>query len=160
MKKQIFLFAITIYAIGCTKDAAFTQNFNRRITDLNAHKGKYKSSYDWRTDSVFKVDYTNTIKYEILYHLTPQGQVVLRLTNLQSCTAPIRVYADSPDGDKLYEPNVPDTVNINVTSTNGDCIIGFSTLIDCNGNLDGYVYLCAFNINDLHPYEEKRKYPF
>lgn len=162
MKKQIFLFAITICVIGCTKNADFTsQDFNRRITDLNSHRGKYKSSYDWKTDSAFKWMETNAIKWEVLLHLTPEGKVVLRVTNLQSCPAIIYIHDYAPSGfNKMYQPNLPDTVHIIVTDPDGYDLVGVSPGTDCSGDADKDIFSFQYNINDLQPYEAKRKYPF
>ncbi len=105
---------------------------------------------NWRTDEVVDYTYTNAIKFELLRHLTPDGQAVVRVTNLQSCKTDILVWIYEEEV-KSFEAGETDTVCLSITSGDGFGLVAAVPYTDCDGHADLDRVSFAFDASKLLP---------
>ncbi len=91
------------------------------------------NSQDWQTDEVVGYSYSNAIKYELLKHLTPCGQAVVRMTNLQSCKTDILAWIYDAGEIKSFEAGETDTMCLSITSGDGYGLVAAVPYTDCDG---------------------------
>ncbi len=107
---------------------------------------------DWRTDEVIATVSDIHVKMEVLKHLTPSGQVVCRITNLQPCNTDISIHCGTGYAVKNFDGMETDTANFTIDLTDGnDDLIYAVPWTFCDGNVDTDISSAVFYDNSFEP---------